>query len=115
MSNTKLNLEGAPEFIIKDIRLISANDWTNYYGQATAEVTVVMPVGVFNSYKKRNDLGYLYGVVISNEVYRTNSSIDAYCPTVSDRIRASKGLKTITLTYRWKEPPKLKVINGGAL
>lgn len=50
--------------------------------------------------KKRGALGLLYGVDVSNAVYRLNSGIPARCPTVDDSARASKGFKTIRLIYR---------------
>lgn len=53
------------------------------------------------SYMKRNrQLGFLYGVDVSNEVYRRSCRlIPAHNPSVDDRKRASAGIKSITLTY----------------
>lgn len=42
--------------------------------------------------------GVLYGVDITNEVYKTRKNIMP-CPTVSDKTRAKNGFKYITLHY----------------
>jgi hypothetical protein len=65
----------------------------------TATVYIQMDAKLWHEVKKNRQLGYLYGVTISNEVYRSNKDIKAYNPSVDDRKRANNGIKYITLTY----------------
>lgn len=60
-----------------------------------ATVTVTMDKKEWTKANK----GMLYGVDISNEIYRRYPDIYATCPTVGDNQSATKGIKTITLTY----------------
>lgn len=56
---------------------------------------------------RKADKGALYGIDVSNEVFR-QYGVKAYNPSVSDRDRASGGLKWIDLYYideTWSEPP----------
>lgn len=62
------------------------------------QVTVSIPAKEWHTIKRRGALGALYGIDISNAAYRLHG-IKAYQPGVNDRVRASNGIKTITLTY----------------
>lgn len=62
-------------------------------------VKVTMPVAEWTKYRKSGNLGQLYGLEISNAVYRVNDAICASNPMVDDRQRAKQGVKTLTLTY----------------
>lgn len=56
---------------------------------------------------RKADKGALYGIDVSNEVYRRHG-VKACEPTVADRDRASGGLKWIDLYYTdeaWVEAP----------
>jgi hypothetical protein len=73
-------------------------------------VNVVANVDVKHWTKMRNkkSLGMLYGVDISNMVYSINKLIPAHGPLVDDSKRASKGIKTIQLTYFLGCPERAK-------
>lgn len=74
------------------------------YSADTVRVVVTMIADVWKQYQKLGHLGQLYGVDVSNEVYRSYG-VKAYNPTVADRDKASGGVKTITLYYAdadWK-------------
>lgn len=76
-------------------------------------VSVEVPSEYWHKLRANKQLGQLYGVDISNEVYRTNPEIRATNPIVSDRQRASKGIKHTTLEYRTvvKQKPKLRLVS----
>ena len=81
------------------------NSYTAYNKQATCILKI--PASVWRKYRAEGNLGFLYGVDVSNYVYRTsNFKIKAYNPVVSDRARAKNGIKTIELTYYWNEEIK---------
>ena len=61
-------------------------------------VRVAIPAKVWQTAKRKGDLGALYGVDISNFVYHA-CGVAAYYPTVDDSQRAMDGLKFIELTY----------------
>src|SRR5580698_8556167 len=84
------------------------------YGLSYTSVTVKMPIKVWSAMKRRGQLGTLYGVDISNEVYRTHG-VPAHNPSVDDSKRATQGIKTIKLTYYNTaiKQPKLRLIQGG--
>jgi hypothetical protein len=62
------------------------------------KVRVRMDAKAWHKLAKAGDLGFLYGVDISNEAYRAYG-VKASNPTVSDRDRAQGGLKWIDLYY----------------
>ena len=69
-------------------------------------VKVSMPIGAWNTARALSQLGHLYGVDISNAVYRS-SGVKASMPTVDDSARAKGGIKVIELTYAdstWVDP-----------
>lgn len=81
------------------IKSIYANR-AGYIGELDAVVEIKMDAKEWASCKKKRQLGHLYGVAISNQVYvLVNKKINAYNPTVRDTERASKGVKTIHLRY----------------
>ena len=53
----------------------------------------------FNKIKAKGDLGQLYGIDISNEVYRTRG-VTACNPTVDSHGRVRNGYKWVTLIYK---------------
>ncbi|CAM6004839.1 unnamed protein product [Sphagnum balticum] len=61
-------------------------------------VKVTMDAKAWLECKAKGQLGSLYGVDISNAVYRL-SGVKASCPIVSDRDRAKNGIKVLELTY----------------
>lgn len=76
---------------------------SNYLGDSAAwlvTVRVIVEAKAWTKLRDKRDLGQLYGVDISNAVYRINKAIPASCPVVNDSARASKGFKSITLEYR---------------
>jgi hypothetical protein len=81
---------------------------SNYLGAGdhlwNVDVLIRIPVKVWNAYRKQKDLGYLYGVAVSNAVYRLNQNIPASHPIVNDNARASKGWKNIKLSYVLSDP-----------
>ncbi len=79
--------------------------YERYQSQAFAVVTVQVDAKFWHKARAKNDLGYLYGVAISNAVAHADPAIYAYCPTVSDRAKAKGGIKTIQLTYPMQERP----------
>lgn len=85
------------------------------YGIGFTTVTVTMPAKYWLGMKKLGRLGMLYGVDISNAVHREHG-IRAYNPTVEDRKRSVKGIKTVTLTYYNAVPevkPTFRLVQGG--
>lgn len=75
--------------------------------EETVSVKVRMDAKAWLKAKRDKALGALYGVDISNEVYRT-FGVKAYNPTVADRDNASGGIKWITLYYAdntWTNAP----------
>ena len=86
------------EFTIKSI---TAATHDSSYGGYPFKVSVQVEIDqkIWAKYKKNSHLGQLYGVDISNAVYAINRNIPASNPTVDDRKRSSKGVKTIGLTY----------------
>lgn len=86
------------EFSIKSI--IAKTHDQSFGGQKwRVEIEISIDAKLWRKYKDRKNLGMLYGVDISNAVYRINHNIPASCPTVDDRRRAANGVKTIKLTY----------------
>ena len=75
-------------FQINNVRRIDAE---------TVLVTVTMDAKAWTKARSKG-LGMLYGIDISNAVYR-EYGIKAYNPTVADRDRAKAGIKTIQLYY----------------
>ncbi len=81
------------------------NSYTAYDKQATCFLKI--PVSVWRRYRDKGNLGVLYGIDVSNYIYKaSNFKIKAYNPVVDDRQRARKGIKTIELTYYWYEEKK---------
>ena len=75
------------------------------YDQDHVRVYVSMDVKDWNKARKQS-LGQLYGIDISNEVYREHG-VAASNPTVDDRRKARNGIKYLTLTYNdsaWEMP-----------
>lgn len=71
-------------------------------------ITVKVTLSAKEWFKAKNQgqLGQLYGVDISNAVYR-EYGVKAIYPIVGDRDRAKNGIKLIKLTYHdkeWQEP-----------
>ena len=64
----------------------------------TVHVRVRIPVKAWNK-ARRDGLGSLYGVDISNAVHRAYG-VKAYNPSVADRQRAMAGFKFISLYYQ---------------
>lgn len=62
------------------------------------QIVVTVDAKLWQKHKKNGQLGSLYGVDISNLVYRA-TGVKAYYPSVSDKTRAKNGLKVIFLTY----------------
>lgn len=84
------------EFKIKSIVAIRAG----YSNEMDAKVTVSIDSKLWAKIKKQKQLGQLYGIDISNAVYKLmNGSISAIRPSVDDKSRASNGVKSITLNY----------------
>lgn len=81
-------------FTIQSITISSFHD--NRF--ATAHVVVTMPAKEFSKTKCK---GTLYGIDISNAVSDLSDRlVRAYYPSVDDKQRASKGIKTIKLNYQ---------------
>lgn len=58
----------------------------------------------FAKIKRHNQLGQLFGIDLSNEVYRlTNGKIPASNPSVDYSKPARKGIKTLKLTYFFRD------------
>ena len=86
---------------------------SNYLGDHSSwlvDVVVLVPAKEWTKRKSKKQLGMLYGVDISNAVYAINQNIPASCPTVDDRSRASKGFKTIRLSYRLTDAAKAEAL-----
>lgn len=67
-------------------------------------VKVEMPADEWKITQRMGHLGALYGVDISNEVYRiSNRLVPAHNPMVDDSKRAKNGIKYITLTYHYDD------------
>lgn len=62
------------------------------------KVRVRMDAKEWAKAKRAKQLGSLYGVDISNKAYNLYG-VKAHCPSVSDRTRASGGIKWIDLYY----------------
>jgi len=73
-------------------------------------VRVAVPAKEWAKAKKKGELGQLYGIDISNHVYAINRNIPAHNPTVDDRSRASKGVKSISLTYFLSDPDRAEAL-----
>lgn len=79
---------------------------------STVMVRVSVPFEAWKHAAKTGNLGFLYGVDISNLVYRTHG-VAAYNPTVDDTARPLSGVKFIDLYYQdaaWVERPLADVI-----
>lgn len=75
-------------------RIVSeCKSWNHY------EVTISIAVDYWKELQRTGQLGVLYGIDVSNEIYRRHSDVYATNPTVSDRDRARKGFKIIRMTY----------------
>lgn len=70
--------------------------------------TVLVDSKQWTKMRDKKQLSILYGVDISNLIYQINSNIPAYIPLVDANSRASKGLKTVKLTYFLKDIDKAK-------
>lgn len=93
-------------YLIKSI-VLSVHD-TSYGGYPyVATVNVEVDAKYWSALKKKNQLGMLYGVDISNEVYRLSSQlIPAHNPMVDHNRNAKNGIKTISLQYHFKDHDK---------
>lgn len=96
--------------IAQAARYLGADDWE-------VVVTVKMPAKHWKKIRDKKGLGQLYGIEISNTVYAINRNIPAHHPTVDDRGRAKRGIKTITLRYKLQDPNRamalgLKLLAG---
>jgi hypothetical protein len=90
-------------FTIKSITA-KASNYLGDHGSWLVEVVVSVDAKAWTKLRDKRNLGQLYGIDISNAVYAVNKNIPAHCPTVDDRSRASKGFKTIRLSYRLSNP-----------
>ncbi len=86
-------------FTIKRIDLVAERYFHEDGATKQAIVHVEVDAKRWHEYKARRNLGQLYGVDISNAVYKADRRIHATNPTVSDRERAKGGIKRITLYY----------------
>jgi hypothetical protein len=75
------------------------------FGQPSLFVTFQVDVKAWTRLRDRGQLGTLYGVDLGNMLYRAGILTEYSVPIVSDRDRASKGLKTIRVEYRLKGHP----------
>jgi hypothetical protein len=67
---------------------------------AVTKVTVKMDSAEFLKMKRQGQFGQLFGIDISNEVYRlSGGAVHASHPSVDFAKRASNGIKWITLKY----------------
>ena len=67
-------------------------------------VKVLIPAKEWNDIKTKGDLGFLYGVDISNTAFK-EFGVKAHNPSVNDSERAKGGVKVIELFYsdsEWK-------------
>lgn len=77
------------------------------YSADLVKVYIRMDAKEWHKLKKNSQLGSLYGIDISNAVYR-EYGVKAHCPTVSDRDNARGGIKRLTLYYndsQWTNAP----------
>jgi hypothetical protein len=82
------------------------------YDAESVKVLIDIDADAWRDHAKRGDLGQLYGVDISNRVFR-EYGVKAYNPTVDHNSRAVKGVKRLTLYYadaQWKPAPLAQVI-----
>lgn len=78
--------------------------FVGYSNERDLRVYVQMDSKEWTKIKNKKQLGHLYGVAISNEVYRImHKSVVAWNPSVDDSRRASKGIKTLVLRYPMTE------------
>lgn len=63
------------------------------------EAEFVIDAKEFASIKRKNELGRLFGVDLSNEIYAINSNIPAHNPTVNYSKPARNNRKLLKLTY----------------
>jgi len=83
-------------FTITQCLMQSSN--TGY--KVETNVTIQIDAKEFAKLKAKGHLGQLYGIDVSNEVYRLSGrAVRAHNPSVDDTRKASKGIKTISLTY----------------
>jgi hypothetical protein len=59
---------------------------------------IEVKVRIAKSVWDKMDKGTLYGIDISNEVYKTHKDIMS-CPSVDDKSRARNGFKYVTITF----------------
>lgn len=64
----------------------------------TVRVSIQCDAKAWSKLRDAGDLGSLYGIDVSNEVYKTYG-IKAYNPSVSHNDRARRGVKSIDLFY----------------
>jgi hypothetical protein len=83
------NIKYLPRFRIKSVHKTKDH----------AYITIVINKILWEKQNK----GMLYGVDISNEVYRLHPDIMAHCPSVDDTARAKNGFKTISLRYEMRK------------
>ena len=80
---------------VRDFEIVRVNRVSS----ELVQVLVRMDAKAWAKYRAQSDLGHLYGVAISNAVYR-DFGVKAYCPMVGDKANARKGIKSIELTYQ---------------
>lgn len=74
---------------------------------STVRIDVTLDAKAWHKAKRLGHLGQLYGVDISNAVFRA-FSVKAYQPTVDDKAKARNGVKTVSLFYQdaaWVDKP----------
>ena len=95
---------------VPGVRFVSISAQGKWHHGAEVSVIVHVEAARWHKLAKQGNLGQLYGVDISNAVYRFNSSIPASMPTVDDRSRAKRGFKRITLTYHVMDPNQARAL-----
>lgn len=84
--------------------VVRAHD-SSYGGYAyVCEVVAKVDAKHWTKLRNAKDLGVLYGIDISNEAYAlTNRLVPTHNPSVSDRDRAKDGIKTVRLSYYFRD------------
>lgn len=71
--------------------------------------TIQMPAKLWAKYRDNNNLGGLY-LDVSNHIYSINQNVPAHNPTVNHYKNASKGIKTINLSYWLRDPKRAEAL-----
>lgn len=96
-------------FTIKSISVMGHDFPGNYAYKAV--VSVEVEAKYWKALQKAKNLGQLYGIDISNQVYALSKGlIPASHPTVSDEKNARNGIKTVVLTYYFQDHNKAEAL-----